>query len=236
MEFTLRQTRLKENLAAVRERIGRAAASSGRTMDDVQLIAVTKYVDAAISRDLVIAGCTDLGESRPQQLWFKADELEGVDCQWHMIGHLQRNKVERTIRLTSLVHSVDSERLIAMINTQAERLGTLVDVLLEVNTSGEVEKHGLTADEVMPFLACSDQWPHVRVRGLMTMAARGAVGSAARSCFAELRQLRDRLAGKCPANVSLQELSMGMSGDFEEAILEGATLVRIGSALFEGVE
>ncbi len=236
MEFTPRQARLHQNLQAIRQRIDRAAVQSGRSAEDVKLVAVTKYVDADVTRDLFLAGCHDLGESRPQQLWSKAEVLADIDCRWHMIGHLQRNKVERTLPLASLIHSVDSERLLTAINKSAADIDRVVEILLEVNTSGETEKHGLRTSELPAVLARAAEWPHVRICGLMTMAARHTAGSAARSSFAALRELRDRLTPECPGVVSLDELSMGMSGDFEEAIGEGATIVRVGSALFDGVE
>ncbi len=235
MELTTRQTRLLENLQAVQARIAEAAQTAGRAVADVQLVAVTKYVDADIARDLVVAGCKVLGESRPQQLWDKAKSLDDLDVRWHLIGHLQRNKVDRTLPLCELIHSVDSERLLTAINAAASEQ-RLANVLLEVNTSGESEKHGLTAEELPRLLDQTQQWPRVRIRGLMTMAARDATGNAARKSFAALRELRDQVTNNAPANLDLAELSMGMSGDFAEAILEGATIVRVGSALFEGVD
>lgn len=244
MNLTPRQARLRENLLAVREQMETAAIAAGRSPDDVTLVAVTKYVAAEVAWDLVAAGCHVLGESRPQQLWAKAESITAewngsgaaAGIRWHMIGHLQRNKVERTLPLVSLIHSVDSARLLAAIHQAATAQNRQSPVLLEVNTSGEAEKHGLDADEVLPLIEQAHRdFPGVRICGLMTMAARDAVGAAARRSFAQLRELRDRLTRKHPPGVHLAELSMGMSGDFSEAILEGATLIRVGSALFEGI-
>jgi pyridoxal phosphate enzyme (YggS family) len=226
---------IRDNLLRVRERIAQAAAAAGRLADDVTLIGVTKYVGAAEAAELAAAGCSDLGESRPQDLWSMANELTSAsashEIRWHLIGHLQRNKVRRTLPLVSLVHSVDSERLLAAID-EVEK-NPPQRVLLEVNTSGEVAKHGLAPGEVEPLLASAARFPHVEICGLMTMAALDGGPSEAARNFAALRELRDRLRPNAPDGVRLDELSMGMSGDFEVAIREGATIVRVGSALWE---
>jgi pyridoxal phosphate enzyme (YggS family) len=224
-----------DNLARVRERIAAAAHAAGRNPASIQLVAVTKYVDAATAALLMDAGCTTLGESRPQQLWEKAAAPDSAGVRWHLIGRLQRNKVRRTLPLVELIHSVDSERLLAEIEVQAAALSLTSRVLFEVNCSGEADKQGFSADDVRRLLPTLSQFPHVRVGGLMTMAALEGGEATARANFAALRELRDELAAQAPAGVSLNELSMGMSGDFEAAIVEGATMVRIGSSLFEGL-
>ena len=226
-----------DNLRRVRERMAAAAAASGRSVDEVTLVAVTKYVSAADAAEALAAGCQDLGESRPQELWTKAGEVAsatGESPRWHLIGHLQRNKVRRTLPLASLIHSVDSERLLAAIDEQA-RTQSLppIRVLLEVNTSGEAAKHGLAPTAVEPLLAAAPRFPHVAICGLMTMAALEGGPDVARRNFASLRELRDRLQPSTPESVQLTELSMGMSGDFEAAIEEGSTIVRVGTALWE---
>ena len=244
---------IADNVAHVRQRIADAAARSARTADDITLVAVTKYVSADLVRPLIEAGCHDLGESRPQQLWEKAALLTGLPIRWHMIGHLQRNKVGRTLPLVAMVHSVDSPRLLAAIEEECrsqvspltkEGESMLAEgpdqdpgrlpVLLEVNTSGEAAKHGLTPDAVELLLAGLTVCRNVTVRGLMCMASLEGGLDVARRDFAALRELRDRLRGRCPTGHTLDHLSMGMSGDFEVAIEEGATIVRVGSALFEG--
>jgi len=258
---------IRDNLLRVRERIARAAAAAGRAADEVTLVGVTKYVGPAEAAELVAAGCTDLGESRPQELWHKVGEVASrfgqragaspTPVRWHLVGHLQRNKVRRTLPLVELIHSVDSDRLLAAINDSwesevagegeaparlsspksaephAEPQRPPVRVLLEVNTSGEAAKHGLAPDEVEPLLATAPRFPHVAVCGLMTMAALEGGPTIAVRNFADLRELRDRLRANVPECVTLDELSMGMSGDFEEAIEEGATIVRVGTALWE---
>ena len=229
---------IADNLRRVQERIARAAEASGRAPDAVRLVAVTKYVDAAAAAGLVAAGCRDLAESRPQELWSKHGALgelasaSGERVHWHLVGHLQRNKVRRTLPLVEWIHSVDSERLLAAIDGEAPSHSP-VKVLLEVNTSGEAAKHGLAPDAVEPLLAAATRFPRVAICGLMTMAAlEGGAAVAARN-FASLRELRDRLRPCVPECVALDELSMGMSGDFEAAVREGATMVRIGTALWE---
>jgi pyridoxal phosphate enzyme (YggS family) len=226
---------LAENVAAVRGRIAAAAARSGRSAGDVLLVAVTKYVGPDVARALLGAGCDVLGESRPQQLWQKAAALENLPIRWHIVGHLQRNKVARTVPLVEMIESADSLRLLVAIDRTAAELGRRVPVLLEVNTSGEESKHGLAPGDAGPLLEQLPPLAHVEVRGLMCMASLEGGLDAARRDFAALRTLRDRLAAACPDGVSLRELSMGMSGDFEVGIEEGATIVRVGSALFEGI-
>jgi PLP dependent protein len=224
---------IEHNLTAIRQRIAQAAAASGRSAADVALVAVTKYAPVEQARALAAAGCLDLGESRPQQLWQRAELLADVPVRWHLVGHLQRNKVGRTLPLVSLIHSVDSPRLLAAIDETAAELKIRAPVLLEVNISAEPAKSGLSPDDVSPLVDRLADYRHVDVKGLMCMAGLESGHDAARREFAALRELRDRLQPNCPAGTTLDELSMGMSGDFEAAIAEGATLVRIGSALFE---
>lgn len=225
--------RLFENWASVREDVGRAALASGRQPSEVQIIGVSKYVDADTTAALIEAGCDALGESRPQQMWKKSEGLAlGDAVRWHLIGHLQRNKIRRTLRANPVIHSVDSLRLLEAIAAEAAMQSCEAEVLLEVNISGDEAKTGLTAEEVTLVVT---QIPRVgvRVRGLMAMAGWGTDPQEARREFARTRQLRDQLARQ--GDLPLDELSMGMSGDFEAAISEGATMVRIGSRLFEGI-
>ncbi len=225
--------RLKSNLDSIRDRIASAARRSGRQPADVQLVAVSKYVDAEQTEQLVQAGATVLGESRPQALWNKAAQMQDLSIEWHLIGHLQRNKVARTLPLVSLIHSVDSVRLAQAIDESAASIQQTTNVLVEVNTSGEAAKQGFPIDQVEAILNQSRRWENVHVRGLMTMAANVHDDQHIRHSFAALRNLRD----ECQRNtdIPLPELSMGMSRDFELAIEEGATLVRVGSSLWEGV-
>lgn len=231
---SLRQI-VAENLARVQERIRAAAAATGRSAEEIRLVAVTKYVDAPTTALLLEAGCLDLGESRPQRVWEKAAAPELVGARWHLIGRLQRNKIRRTLPLVELIHSVDSERLLRAIDEEAAPLNLAPRVLLEINCSGESAKQGFAPDELRRLLPQLETLAAVRISGLMTMAPLEGGATAARASFAALRQLRDGLTPQSPPSVELAELSMGMSGDFETAIAEGATIVRIGSVLFEGL-
>mgnify|MGYP000546805143 CR=1 FL=1 len=226
---------IADNLRAVRQRIAEAAARSGRSVEQVRLVAVTKTVGLEEIRALVGAGCQELGESRPQQLWEKAAALEDLRIHWHMVGPLQRNKVRRTLEVAEMIQSADSLRLIRAIDRIAGELGRLLPILIEVNVSREPAKHGFHPDLLEPSLLEVASCRHVEVRGLMCMASLEGGLDAARRDFAALRNLRDRLRNRCPEGIALEELSMGMSGDYEVAIEEGATIVRIGSALFEGI-
>lgn len=227
-------SRLAENLHAVQESIATAAVKSGRTAEQVTLVGVTKYVDVETTRALLELGLTDLGESRPQQLWSKAEALSDHPARWHMIGHLQRNKVKRTIPLLSVLHSGDSLRLLqAACDSVAP--GQTLTALLEVNISGDANKHGFGPDELLRDLPEIAKIHHIQVIGLMAMGSLAGGREGARRDFASLREFRDRLREECPPEISLDQLSMGMSDDFDIAIEEGATLVRVGSALFEGL-
>jgi len=225
------------NLAAVRDRVAEACRRAGRSAEDVRLIAVTKYVDTTITRLVAECGCLDLAESRPQQLWEKAAAMTDVGplIRWHVVGHLQRNKVRRTLPVVSLIHTLDSERLLASLEAEAAISGQPCNVLVEVNLSPDAARSGAAPADVPALVAAAVRSPHLRLRGLMGMARHPDSPAAdARRDFARLRELRDQLEADVPAE-ALRELSMGMSGDFEAAILEGSTMLRIGSALFEGL-
>jgi pyridoxal phosphate enzyme (YggS family) len=226
---------ISENVARVRQQIADAAAVSGRRSDQVRLIAVTKYVGIEEIRALLAAGCHEMGESKPQDLWHKAETLQDQPVRWHMIGHLQRNKARRTLSVISLLHAGDSVRLLEAVQRLSADAGQTTDVLLEVNVSGEVSKHGFAPDQLAAALPTLAELDCLRIRGLMAMARWGGTPDETRADFVRLRQLRERIAADCPDTISLQELSMGMSGDFQIAIEEGATMVRVGSALFEGI-
>lgn len=226
--------RLQERLAAVEARIQGACRRAGRPRGDVTLVAVTKTVSAETAALLPGLGVLDLGESRPQELWHKAALLPAT-VRWHQIGHLQRNKIDRTLPLATLIHSADSVRLLTALEEETARQERTVDVLLEVNASGEASKQGFQPDEVARLGNELTRLQHIRVRGLMTMAAPLDDPQQCRPTFAALRQLRDRLRQDVGPLHDLVHLSMGMTNDFEVAIEEGATLVRVGSALFEGL-
>ena len=226
---------LAGRLQAVEERLQAACRRAGRDRAEVTLVAVTKTVGTDVAAELVRLGVTELGESRPQELWHKAAALP-QSVHWHLIGHLQRNKIEKTLPLVVLIHSVDSLRLLTALEEEAGRLGRTLPVLLEVNASGEASKYGFAPAEVPALAAPIAKLQHVQVRGLMTMAAPLDDPQQCRPTFASLRELRDRLRGEVGPPHTLEHLSMGMSNDFEIAVEEGATLVRLGSVLFEGLE
>ncbi len=236
------EERLRENWESVVSEVNAATIASGRSAGSVRIIAATKYVDAPTTVALVKVGCHDIGENRPQVLWEKHDFLRSSDgigdsgifdsLRWHMIGHLQRNKLRRTLSCRPMIHSVDSERIFDSIAEESSHQGFTTRVLLEVNISGELSKTGMPADEVTRILS-KKRSDSIQISGLMAMAGLGAEGESAREQFAQTRELRDRLSRQF--GIELSELSMGMSGDFREAIAEGASMVRIGSRLFEGV-
>jgi pyridoxal phosphate enzyme (YggS family) len=231
------RTLLADRVRAVDDRIAAACRRAGRARADVTLVAVTKTVSPAVAALLPDLGVHDLGESRPQELWRKATALP-AGVRWHQIGHLQRNKIERTLPLVHLIHAADSMRLLEALNAEAVRRGrqTPVPVLLEVNASGEASKHGFAAEELPGICPHITALRQVQVLGLMTMAAYAEDPERCRPTFALLRSLRERLRGELGPGHPLPHLSMGMSNDFEVAVEEGATLVRVGTALFEGLE
>ena len=248
--------RLHHNLAQVRQNIAAACARVGRQPSEICLVAVTKYVDLPIIRELLLAGVADLGENRVQQLSRRAEALgarldgwpEPVAAaggsgtapappapRWHMIGHLQRNKVRQVLRHVRIIHSLDSLRLAAEVDRVAAELDARVDALVEVNVSGEQSKSGVPAAEAEALIEGLRDRPRIRLRGLMTMAPFDPDPEHARPFFAELREMAAGLRQRGVVGPEFVHLSMGMTQDYTVAIEEGATLVRVGSALFEGL-
>jgi pyridoxal phosphate enzyme (YggS family) len=235
--------RLRDNIASIRDRIASSCRQAGRSTDSVTLVAVTKYVSADVAKLVLQAGVRDLAESRPQVLWDKAAACAGMTPtpRWHLVGHWQRNKIRRTLPLLSMLQSLDSVRLLEAIEAEASKLcgedddRLPLDVLVEVNLTDDPDRSGTRPEDASALVAAAARSPFVRLRGLMGMAARPDSGTDARRDFARLRAIRDGLAGSLPEPSMLRDLSMGMSEDFEAGILEGATIVRIGSALFEGI-
>ena len=221
------------NLQVVKQRIARAAEISGRTAADVRLVAVTKYAPWEAVTALSRRGVLNFGESRPQQLCERHALFDDSVC-WHMIGHLQRNKVRRTLECAEYIHSIDSLRLLAAVDRIAQELNITPKLFLEVNISGETAKDGFTPQEIQEHWHAFEQFPHVHIVGLMTMAPFSETPEVARPYFKQLRGLRDQLQDN--GEITLPELSMGMSRDFEIAIEEGATTIRVGSSLFEGLK
>ena len=228
--------RIRENLRQVEARIAQAARRSGRPAEAVRLVAVTKRNPPEWIRPLVACGACDLGENYPQELWSKVEALAdlGGVVRWHLIGHLQSNKVKKTLPMVAVIHSVDSLKLLRVLADAAHSVASPPSVCLQVNSSGEPSKHGWDAEGILADAESIAACRSIPIVGLMTMAALGTTAETARGSFVALRELRDALRRR--TGLPLDELSMGMSNDFETAIEEGATLVRVGSALFEGVE
>jgi len=223
--------RLLANLEDVRHRIAAAAERSGRSAADVRLVAVTKSAPDNLVRRLIDAGQKDLGENRAQQLHDRAAEMEGLGIRWHMIGRLQRNKVKYVVPTAAMIHSLDSLALAEAISRRALAEGCCAACLLEIN-SGEEQKGGVPPDEAPALMAAAAALAAIDLVGLMTMAPLAENPETVRPAFARLRDLRDRLNRGAGLPHPLRELSMGMSQDYEVAIEEGATIVRIGTALF----
>jgi pyridoxal phosphate enzyme (YggS family) len=226
--------RLRENVGRVRQRIAAACERSGRDPADVRVVAVTKYAQWSWVEALTELGMTVLGESRPQQLLERSAAIQST-VEWHLIGHLQRNKVRGVLPVATLIHSVDSWRLLARIDQIAGELELHPHVLLQVNVSGEASKDGFSPDGLREVFPQTGSLANARVLGLMTMAPWSDDPATARPVFRGLRELRDELQAAAPSTVRLDHLSMGMSNDFEVGVEEGATLVRLGSVLFEGL-
>ena len=220
---------VQKNLSEIYARIESAATRCGRKASEIQLVAVSKTHPPELIREAFEAGQQAFGESRVQDALPKLDALPR-EIEWHFIGHLQTNKIRKVVARFALFHGVDNENLAAQINRIAGELGVTANVLLEVNVSGEESKFGFAPENLPAALQILAPLPFLRIRGLMTMAPYSDNPEKARPFFAKLRELRNRLASQ--TGLPLSELSMGMSGDFEQGIAEGATIVRVGSAIF----
>jgi pyridoxal phosphate enzyme (YggS family) len=243
--------RLSDNLKRLRDRIEAACRRARRDPAGIRIVAVTKYVELDVVRQALELGIVDLGESRAQQLNQRAGMIhefmerrtvlagrrEGPTPRprWHMVGHLQRNKVKLVVPWVELVHSVDSLRLAEDLHLQATRLGKVVDILLQVNTTGEKSKFGIAVGAVPHLTEHLLAWQGIRLCGLMTMAPLQVTPGELRLCFERLHDVYEDMSANQRLGPHFRELSMGMSNDFETAIAAGATMIRIGSTLFEGL-
>ncbi|WDV47592.1 YggS family pyridoxal phosphate-dependent enzyme [Clostridiaceae bacterium M8S5] len=223
---------LTSNLADVKARIERAAQKSGRKLEDIDLIAVTKTVDVDVIKEAVKLNLTKLGENKPQEIKRKSDILSKQDIDWHMIGHLQTNKVKYIIDKVSLIHSLDRLSLAKEIQKKANDNNLIVDVLVQVNVSGEESKFGLEPDKVVEFIKEVSKFDKIRIKGLMTMAPFYSEPEETRFVFRGLKKLSEQIEELKLDNVEMKYLSMGMTNDFEIAIEEGANMVRVGTGLF----
>jgi pyridoxal phosphate enzyme (YggS family) len=219
----------RANLAAVEERIARACARAGRDRGSVRLLPITKTVPAHILRFAWQAGIRSCGENKIQEAMAKHEALGDLAIDWSIVGHLQTNKVKYLTRFAAEFHALDSLRLAEALDQRLAREGRCLDIYVQVNTSGEESKFGLHPDALAAFVAELGRFPRLRPRGLMTLALFSAEMAKVRPCFTLLRALRDEVVRHHPG---LTGLSMGMTGDFEEAIAEGATVVRVGQAIF----
>jgi pyridoxal phosphate enzyme (YggS family) len=222
---------LRARLESLHERIALAASKVGRSSSEVTVVAVVKTVPVRLIEDAIEAGITHVGENRVQEASQKFDGI-GRKVTWHMVGHLQRNKVKRALEIFDVVQSVDSVRLAQAISERALAARKTVDVLLEVNTSGEATKYGFRPDELCEAVEKICRLEGLCARGLMTVGPLVGEAEEARESFVLLRNLRDRVSALDLDNVEMSVLSMGMTNDFEVAIEEGATMIRVGTAIF----
>ncbi|UXM95896.1 YggS family pyridoxal phosphate-dependent enzyme [Bartonella sp. HY329] len=218
-----------DNLKVVHKRIAIAAAATGRQASDIRLLVVTKTVPAHILRFVHDLGIDNFGENKIQEAKEKSEILADLNIRWSMIGHLQSNKVKYLVRFASEFQALDSLTLAEELNRRLDNLGRDLDVFVQVNTSGEESKYGLHPDDLLPFLESLKKYPRLKPKGLMTLAILSDDPVLIRPCFKLLKQLRDTARNKYP---EIEKLSMGMSGDFEMAIEEGADVVRVGQAIF----
>lgn len=222
---------IKNNLDDISSRIKAAAEKSGRRAEDIKLIAVTKTVEVERIKQVYDYGILNMGENRVQELMDKYDKLP-LDCKWHLIGHLQTNKVKYIIDKVEMIHSVDSIELAKEINSKAAKCGKKMDILLQVNVSGEESKFGVRPEEVYDKIDIISQMTSIALRGLMTIAPYAQNPQDIRPVFRNLYNIYIDIKNKRIDNVNMDYLSMGMSNDFEVAIEEGANIVRIGTDIF----
>ena len=222
---------ISANLAAVRARLDRAAGAAGRSPDEIRLVAVSKTFGVAHVEAAAAAGLRDLGENRVQEALDKQAATPALPVRWHLVGHLQSNKARRAVTF-DWIHSVDSPALLGRLDRAAADAGRSPQLLVQVDLAGEATKHGAREDEARCIVEAAAECRAVRLRGLMILPPWSDDPEAARPWFRRLRALRDELQAGAPGSVRLDELSMGMSHDFEVAIEEGATMVRVGTAIF----
>ena len=222
---------LKENLENVEQKIQAACERSGRNRSEVTLIAVSKTKPAEMVQEAYDLGIRLFGENKVQEIMDKSEVLP-ADIHWHMIGHLQRNKVKYIVDKVAMIHSVDSLRLAETIEKEAEKKDVVVPILIEVNVAQEESKFGLKPEEVLPFIEQIASFPHIQIKGLMTIAPYVENAEENREIFRELKKLSVDIAAKNINNVTMSVLSMGMTGDYMVAVQEGATMVRVGTGIF----
>lgn len=223
---------LQHNFAAIEERIAAACAAAGRPRESVRLLPVSKTVPEEVLRWAYALGQRQFGENKVQEALAKSQALADLDVHWAVIGHLQSNKVKYVARFAGEFQALDSLAIAEQLNQRLGENGRRLSVLVQINSSGEESKYGLRPEQAAQFLEQLAPLEHLQVRGLMTLALLSENSDSVRRCFALMRELAERLRPNLPDRMALDELSMGMSGDFEMAIAEGATTVRVGQAIF----
>ncbi|MGD8263425.1 MAG: YggS family pyridoxal phosphate-dependent enzyme [Desulfobacterales bacterium] len=223
---------MKTRLESVMRRIKNAAASCNRPAESIRLVAVSKTMPAEVVREAIDAGVTDLGENYIQEAGDKINALATYPANWHFIGHLQSNKAKYAVRMFDLIHSVDSLKLAKELNKYAQKIDKVQSILIQVNVAKEDTKSGIYVEDTMQLMKDISKLEHLCVKGLMTMPPYFNAPEKVRPYFKALRELRDQIRTEGIPAICMDELSMGMTGDFEAAIQEGATLVRIGTAIF----
>lgn len=225
------ESQIKARLDALQERVAAAASRATRNPEEITLVAVAKTFPVPLIEEAISLGVKHVGENKVQEASPKFDAI-GRKVTWHMVGHLQTNKVKRALEIFDLIQSIDSVRLAQTVNDRAASMGRIIDVLLEVNTSGEQSKYGFGPEEVEAGAREISRFKNLRIKGLMTVGPLVERAEDARKAFVLLRNLRDRISALNLEGVEMTALSMGMSGDFEIAIEEGATMIRVGTAIF----
>jgi len=223
---------IKENIDSILERTALAARRSGRNPEDITVIAVSKTVDSDRAREAVESGLDNLGENRVQELVKKYEQLSDLKVKWHMIGHLQKNKVKYIIDKAELIHSVENLELAKEINKRAEQLNLNTKILIELNIGEESSKFGINEENVYDFVRSMEQFEHIEVLGLMTVAPYSENPEDIRWVFIKMKEIFDKISEMKLKNSHMKYLSMGMTNDFEIAIEEGSNIVRIGTAIF----
>lgn len=223
---------IKDNIHEILEKTKQAAIRSGRNLEDIVVIAVSKTVDSGRAKEAVEAGLVNLGENRVQELVKKYDELSNTDAKWHLIGHLQKNKVKYIIDKAVLIHSLESLELAKEIDKRARQHNLIFDVLIELNIGEESSKFGIGEDAVYEFVSSLEQFENIKVLGLMTVAPFTENPEDVRWVFKKMKEIFNKISGMKLKNTEMKYLSMGMTNDYEIAIEEGANIIRIGTAIF----
>ncbi len=222
---------IRENLLQVQDRVAAAAKRTGRDPGAVRIVAVSKTMPASLILEAIEAGVSEIAENQLQEARTKYDQIDRR-VKWHFVGHLQTNKVKGALQIFDLIHSVDSQRLLAEINRRSAQLNRQTDVLIQVNTSGESSKYGVQPEQTLNFIENALNYIYVQIKGLMTIGPFTPSVDAVRPSFALMNRLREKIQAQQFAGVEMEYLSMGMTNDFEVAVEEGANLIRIGTAIF----